>query len=129
MESSKNQMIFYGLDSANDKLDKIIKALNLKSQCFEIKLIISEAINNSFVHGNKCDKNKPIYVEWSLDDEKLILTVTDCGNGIENLGGYRKPSEENILEESGRGLFIIACYTDEVEYNGNSIIMKKCIKQ
>lgn len=129
MESSKNQMIFYGLDSANDKLDKIIKALNLKSQCFEIKLIISEAINNSFVHGNKSDKNKPIYVEWSLDDEKLTLTVTDCGNGIENLEGYRKPSEENILEESGRGLFIIACYSDEVEYKGNSIIMKKCIKQ
>lgn len=122
-------MIFYGLDSANDKLDKIIKALNLKSQCFEIKLIISEAINNSFVHGNKSDKNKPIYVEWSLDDEKLTLTVTDCGNGIENLEGYRKPSEENILEESGRGLFIIACYSDEVEYKGNSIIMKKCIKQ
>ncbi len=127
MRNTENEMIFYGLDNINNKLDELIEILNLKSQCFEIKLIISEALNNSFVHGNKSDKNKPIHMTWELDEKKLTLTVTDCGSGIENLESYKEINEDNILEESGRGLYIIRCYTDEVEFKDNSIIMKKYI--
>ena len=32
---------------------------------------------------------------------------------------------DDILAESGRGLQIINCYSDSVEFKGNSIIMKK----
>jgi serine/threonine-protein kinase RsbW len=127
VQNMKNQMVFYGLDNVNCKLDKIIEELNLENQCFEIKLIISEAINNSFVHGNKSDKNKPIYVDWEVDEEKLTLIVTDCGTGIIDLEEYKEVNEENILEENGRGLYIISSYTDKVEFKGNSIIMKKYI--
>ncbi|EHJ01796.1 ATP-binding region ATPase domain protein [Clostridium sp. DL-VIII] len=127
MRNAENEMIFYGLDNINNKLDELVETLNLKSQCFEIKLIVSEALNNSFVHGNKSDKNKPIYMKWELDEKKLILTVTDCGSGIENLESHKEINEDNILEESGRGLYIIRCYTDEVEFKDNSIIMKKYI--
>lgn len=127
MQNIKNKMVFYGLDNINNKLDELIEMLNLKKQCFEIKLIVSEALNNSFVHGNKSDKNKPIHMTWELDEKKLILTVTDCGRGIENLEPYKEINEDNILEENGRGLYIIRCYTDEVEFKDNSIIMKKYI--
>lgn len=127
MQNIKNEMVFYGLDNINNKLDELIEMLNLKKQCFEIKLIVSEALNNSFVHGNKSDKNKPINMTCELDEKKLTLTVTDCGNGIENLESYKEINEDNILEESGRGLYIIRCYTDEVEFKNNSIIMKKYI--
>jgi serine/threonine-protein kinase RsbW len=127
MKNTENEIIFYGLDNINNKLDELIEILNLKSQCFEIKLIVSEALNNSFVHGNKSDKSKPIHMKWELDEKKLILTVTDCGSGIENLESHKEISEDNILEESGRGLYIIGCYTDEVEFKDNSIIMKKYI--
>lgn len=127
MQNIKNEMVFYGLENINNKLDELIEMLNLKKQCFEIKLIVSEALNNSFVHGNKSDKNKPIHMTCELDEKKLTLTVTDCGNGIENLESYKEINEDNILEESGRGLYIIRCYTDEVEFRDNSIIMKKYI--
>lgn len=127
MQETKNQMVFYGLDNANSKLDKIVEALNLENQQFEIKLIISEALNNSFVHGNKSDKNKPIYVKWEMEQKKLTLTVTDCGIGLGNLEINKEISEDNILDESGRGLYIINCYSDEVEFKNNSLIMKKCI--
>lgn len=127
MQNAKDEMVFYGLDDANNKLDKIVEALNLKSQCFEIKLIISEAINNSFIHGNQSDKNKPIHVKWELDGKNLTLIVTDCGSGIEKLELYKEINEDNILEENGRGLYIIRCYTDEVEFKNNSIIMRKYI--
>ena len=40
---------------------------------------------------------------------------------------HKEINEDRILEESGRGLYIISSYTDEMEFKDNSIIMKKHI--
>jgi serine/threonine-protein kinase RsbW len=125
MQNTKGEVVFYGVDDINSKLENILKDLNLKEQSFETKLILSEAINNAFIHGNKGDKEKSIYVQWNLSKEILTLTVTDCGEGIDGEDIFREVDEDNLLEESGRGLYIIRSYTDEVIIEGNSIIMKK----
>lgn len=127
MGDCRGKVVFYGIDNMNDKLDNIIGNLNLKNQYFEIKLIISEAINNAFIHGNTSDKNKPIYVEWNIDKKKLTLTVTDCGTGVEGLKINDSINESDILDENGRGLYIINCYSDHVIFKGSSIIMEKHI--
>ena len=57
---TEGKVLFYGVDNISEKLDVIIKSLNLKKQYFEIKLIIVEAVNNAFIHGNNSDKNKSI---------------------------------------------------------------------
>lgn len=125
MQNTKGEVVFYGVDDINSKLENILKDLNLKEQSFETKLILSEAINNAFIHGNKGDKEKSIYVQWNLSKEILTLTVTDCGEGIAGEDIFREVGEDNLLEESGRGLYIIRSYTDELIIEGNSIIMKK----
>ena len=127
MQDTNGELVLYGLDNMNSKLDKIVETLNLKKQYFEIKLVISEAVNNAFVHGNKSDKNKPIYVKWELEEKKFILTVKDCGPGIKDLKICNEINENNILDESGRGLFIINSLADEVKFIDNSIIVKKHI--
>ena len=38
-------------------------------------------------------------------------------------------NDEDLLKESGRGLYLIGCYTDEVKFKGNSIIMKKYVNK
>ena len=96
----------------------------MKKQCFEIKLIIIEAINNAFIHGNKKDENKSICIKWQFEEDILEVIVTDCGDGVENLANYNSENDD-ILAESGRGLQIINYYSDSVEFKGNSIIMKK----
>lgn len=118
-------VMFYGLNDINEKLDNIIEALNLRDRYFEIKLIISEAVNNAYIHGNNSDNSKPISVEWELKDDLLSIIVKDCGQGIKNINLHEEIDEEKILDESGRGLYIINCYTDELIFDGNSIIMKK----
>lgn len=127
MKDKNGELVLYGLDSINSKLDNIIETLNLKDQHFEIKLVMSEAVNNAFVHGNKSDKNKPIHVKWGMEENNFILTVTDCGTGIKDLEIIRGIDEKNVLDESGRGLFLINCYADEVKCVDNSIIVKKYI--
>lgn len=127
MQDIKGELVLYGLDNMNSKLDNIVENLNLQNQHFEIKLVISEAVNNAFVHGNNSDKNKPIHVKWEREEKNFTLTVTDCGIGIGNLEISKEINEDNILDESGRGLFIINCYADEVKCVDNSIIVKKYI--
>ncbi|OOM80292.1 anti-sigma F factor [Clostridium puniceum] len=126
MSETKGEVLFYGIDNISEKLDGIIQTLNLKKQCFETKLIIIEAVNNAFIHGNKKDKNKSICIKWKLDKNLLKVSVTDCGDGVEKLINYSCKNND-ILAESGRGLQIINCYSDSVEFKGNSIIMKKYI--
>lgn len=120
------KVLFYGIDNINEKLDNIIKYLKLEKQSFEIKLILIEAVNNAFIHGNKKDKKKPIYFEWKLVHNILEVAITDCGERLEGLSNYNCESQD-ILAESGRGLFIIKSYSDLVEFKGNSIIIKKHI--
>lgn len=125
MSVTEGKVLFYGVDNISEKLDVIIESLSLKKQYFEIKLIIVEAVNNAFIHGNNSDKNKSISLQWKLKENLLIVSVTDCGYGIKNLINYKEINEDNILEDCGRGLYIISCYTDEMEFKDNSIIMKK----
>jgi len=125
MSSTQGKVSFYGVDNISEKLDIIIKPLNLKKQYFEIKLIIIEAINNAFIHGNNSDKNKPISLQWEFKENLFIVSVTDCGDGVKNLNNNKEINEDNILEECGRGLYIISSYADEMKFEGNSIIIKK----
>jgi len=125
MSSTQGKVSFYGVDNISEKLDIIIKPLNLKKQYFVIKLIIIEAINNAFIHGNNSDKNKPISLQWEFKENLFIVSVTDCGDGVKNLNNNKEINEDNILEECGRGLYIISSYADEMKFEGNSIIIKK----
>ena len=127
MSVTKNELVFYGIDDIDEKIDNIIDCLNLKKQYFEIKLIIFEAVNNAFIHGNNRDKNKPIYLRWNLENHLLSFYVEDCGTGFKDSSIYKEIDEHDILEEGGRGLYLINCYADEVEFKDNSIIMKKYV--
>lgn len=128
MSVTKGEVVFYGVDDISKKLDNIIKPLNVDKQYFEIKLIMSEAVNNAFIHGNNSDKNKPISIQWEVKEKFLRIDVTDCGTGFKDLKIYQKINEDNIFDERGRGLYIISNYTDEVQFKDSSIIMKKYLQ-
>lgn len=126
MSETYGKVLFYGIDNINEKLDNIIQSINLEKQSFEIKLILIEAVSNAYIHGNKKDKKKPIRVEWKLTHNLLEVSITDCGEGVEILSNYNH-EENDILDESGRGILIINSYSDLVEFKGNSLIIKKYI--
>ena len=120
----KGETILYGIENINDKLDSIINELKLEKYIFEIKLIISEAITNAYIHGNKSDNKKPINVSWVVENNNLCVQVKDSG---ESKGKLLIGKSNDLLSESGRGLFIISAYTDEFYFENNTIIMKKSL--
>ena len=90
-----------------------------------LKLAITEAFANAFLHGNQTDPKKKIYL--SVEEEKTHLTVgiEDEGKGF-NTEGVPNPLETNRLRvKGGRGIFLINRLVDEAWYNPqkNSIFM------
>lgn len=125
MSCTKGTVVFYGVDGIGDKLDKMIDDLNLKHQYFAVKLIVMEAVTNAFLHGENGKQHKPVYVCYELNGTSLTVEVKDYGCGFTKQQLPEEIDDNHILDEGGRGLFIINSYSDEVRFEKNSLIMKK----
>ena len=129
MLAKSDNVVFYGIENINEKLEEILKSLSLGKELFEVKLIMSEAITNAFIHGNKKDTSKPINVKWKLKNDSINISVRDCGKENIDIMSRLDANENNILMESGRGLFIILSYSDEVKFKDGCIVIKKILSR
>ena len=98
-----------------------------REKMMDIRLCISEAVGNALIHGNGLDQDKWVSICWQISAGELFLTVTDDGKGLAK--DKRAPRELDplvLLEESGKGLFLIHQLADTVCYNdcGNQITIK-----
>ena len=82
-----------------------------------LAIAITEVGNNAIMHGNKRDPNKKVYVTIQASAEGVEVIVGDEGTGFnpENLSNPLDP--ENLLRESGRGVFIMRSLMDEVKFS------------
>ncbi len=87
-----------------------------ESDLTQWKLVFSELVFNAIVHGAKSDPAKFIHVEWSITGDAIILAAQDPGEGPPE-AVLKSPSlPEDPTAESGRGLFIIANFADELQH-------------
>lgn len=93
----------------------------------ELQLVISEAIANAMVHGNKRDPRKKVIATACVEPRKVVLKIADQGNGFDYDKVPDPVQEENLHKGHGRGLFLIRHFTDKVQFNrrGNEITMTK----
>ena len=130
MINMENKMI---ITSKTDNLHLVEKYVDDFSALHDIdkdlygNLLISalEAANNAITHGNKLEESKKVELEFSVEDNKITLTVKDEGIGFdyENLPDPTIP--ENIENMSGRGVFLMSKLSDSIEFdnNGSFVIM------
>ncbi len=79
-----------------------------------ISIAVREAAVNAVLHGNAYDVNKKFTVKFENTGEKLAITVADEGKGL-NPDTLPDPlAPENLLKQSGRGIFLIRAFMDEV---------------
>ncbi|WP_052098503.1 ATP-binding protein [Paenibacillus stellifer] len=121
------EVIVYGLERHSGVIDGIIRDLQLEEAAFAVKLMLTEAVTNAYSHGNGCCDTKPITIRYSLSDGLLSVQVEDEGGGIDP--GFLSDTieEADLLAESGRGLFLIRSFADEVLADGRGITMVKRI--
>ena len=96
-----------------------------------------EAILNAAQHGNRYDRNKQIRVLYLLDNEKVVIVVTDEGQGFDYnyyLNRSRAKDAVSAAREryaqgrlGGLGIMLMLRCTDRLEYRdkGNSVMLYK----
>jgi serine/threonine-protein kinase RsbW len=94
-----------------------------------LMLLLSEAVTNAIVHGNKLDASKQVIAEVQIEPDKVISTVKDNGEGFDPAVTKDPLAEENLLKEGGRGVFLIHELADSVEYLENGTKIRFVIKR
>jgi serine/threonine-protein kinase RsbW len=80
-------------------------------------LSMTEAVTNAIKHANKYDKDKKVLIEVCVDSNILTLKIKDEGTGFDP-DAIPDPTEpENLLKDSGRGLFLMRFYMKELHFN------------
>ena len=79
-----------------------------------ISMAVREAAVNAVLHGNAYDPAKKVTFGFENTGGALVITVSDEGKGL-NPSSIPDPlAPENLLKQSGRGIFLIRAFMDEV---------------
>ena len=103
-----------------DFLDKVNKTLHLDEiQMNKVMISLTEAVNNAIIHGNKSDVSKKVHITCELLPGWALFLIQDEGKGFDP-GDVANPLKgENLLRESGRGVFLMKTLMDKVEFELN----------
>jgi len=118
----------YLLKEESKKLINILKDKGIsEDMIFDIHVGFEEALRNAMIHGNKLDVQKKVIVDVELTDDFIVICVEDEGDGFDPDMIPDPTLEENLLDERGRGVYLITHLMDEVEYKneGRCVMMKK----
>ncbi len=101
-----------------DFLHKATKHVHLDEVHFHKLLVAAtEAVNNAIIHGNGADPAKSVLVSCTLTKHYMFLSIRDEGKGFNPETIPNPLHEENLLKESGRGVFLMRTLMDEVEFH------------
>ena len=82
-----------------------------------LMLAMTEGTTNAIIHGNKKDPEKLVHITAVITDTTLTFHITDEGRGFEPNDVPDPTEPENLLKDSGRGLYLMRIYADELKYN------------
>ena len=76
-------------------------------------MAVREAMVNAVVHGNRYNTNKKVRLRVLDTPDGVKVEITDEGDGFEPDDVPDPLKEENLLQQSGRGLLLIQAFVDE----------------
>ncbi len=95
----------------------VIRSGISEEDAFGIDMAVREALANAVIHGNKLDETKLVEINVKSSLDSLEISVRDQGQGF-NPDTISDPTkEENILKSSGRGIFFMRNFFDEVDWS------------
>lgn len=99
-----------------------------------VNVAVRECVINAIKHGNQQDTDKQVFVDFEVrldhDGRDLLIRVRDQGEGFEPEALADPLAPENLLKASGRGIFLIRNFMDDVQLRrlpegGMEIVMTK----
>jgi serine/threonine-protein kinase RsbW len=81
-------------------------------------MAVRESVVNAITHGNDSDPAKLVFIDYSATPESdpadFIVAVRDQGRGFDPDTLKSPLTPENMLSTSGRGVFLIRQFMDDV---------------
>lgn len=84
---------------------------------FGIDMAVREALANAVIHGNKLDEAKLVEINVKSSLDSFEVSVHDQGQGFNPETISDPTKEENLLKSSGRGIFFMRNFFDEVDWS------------
>lgn len=81
-----------------------------------VLIAVSEAVNNAIQHGNKNNPSAQVALTVADQQDFFCIQVKDEGQGFAYQALPDPTAPENILKDSGRGVFLMQNLADEVEF-------------
>jgi len=86
-----------------------------ESTIADIAISVSELLNNSINHGNQSNEELPVTIVIDKEGQDISITISDEGAGFDPAEIADPLADENLLKNTGRGLFIVKSLMDKVE--------------
>jgi serine/threonine-protein kinase RsbW len=118
-----DQQVSYTLDSTLETVDSAEQAASRiateagfdDEDVMRISMAVREAAVNAVLHGNAYDPDKKVNLAFERTGKALVITIRDQGKGLDLKKLPDPLAPENLLKTSGRGIFLIRSFMDEVQ--------------
>jgi len=118
-----NNRVSYTLDSTLETVDSAEQTASRMAaeagfgddEVMQISMAVREAAVNAVLHGNAYDPDKKVKLEFERTNRELVITIRDQGKGLDPAKIPDPLAPENLLKTSGRGIFLIRSFMDEVQ--------------
>ena len=104
------------LDLLQSLTDSITSMMGYDTDtAYWIGMSVRESVINAMSHGNKMDIGKKVDIRFEITESQLAIQVDDQGNGFDPKSIADPLDPQNLLKPSGRGIFYIRSFMDEVQ--------------
>jgi serine/threonine-protein kinase RsbW len=97
-----------------------------------LAIAITELSNNAIIHGNRYEYHKKVIISFYHENDSIRVYIKDEGGGFDPTRVDDPLQPENLMKESGRGIFILKSLMDDVSFNitpkGTEVMILKKIK-
>jgi serine/threonine-protein kinase RsbW len=104
------------VDSAEQTATRIAGETGFdEDEVMRIAMAVREAAVNAVLHGNAYDPGKKVTLDFERTGKDLVITIRDQGKGLDPKSIPDPLAPENLMKTSGRGIFLIRSFMDEVQ--------------
>jgi serine/threonine-protein kinase RsbW len=104
------------VDSAEQKATQFASDLGFsEEEILQISMAVREAAVNAVLHGNAYDPAKKVILALESTAEGMVISIRDQGKGLDPALIPDPLAPENLLKTSGRGIFLMRSFMDEVQ--------------
>ncbi len=125
------ETLFDSVSLAEGITERVARAAGFNDDdCLKIGMSVREGVINAFRYGNEEQRNKKIKLIFEVREDKFVVHIVDQGRGFDLQQVPDPLAEENLLKTSGRGIFLMRTFMDELDVRrstqgGAELIMAK----